>query len=210
MGIRTDAPKGLSRVGCIEALHDAPVSGGVVPSQTRKRTACITACVDRSTRGMGKSMTDSGFRTTSKIQRESEMKYGFELLLLCALVGTLVGGVGCQPNESHLVFEVDTPSTSVAGSPVLAVNLREVDASCGQCQFGMPGNGCDLAIRLEDKLYYVDGSSIDGHGDAHANDGLCNCVRKAIVSGKVVDGRFVASDMMLMEPKNPSAVNEEN
>ena len=155
-------------------------------------------------------MTDSGFRTTSKIQRESEMKYGFELLLLCALVGALVGGVGCQPNESHLVFEVEPHSTSVSGSSGLAVKLREVDASCGQCQFGMPGNGCDLAIRLEDKLYYVDGSSIDGHGDAHANDGLCNCVRKATVSGKVVNGRFIASDMRLVDLKNSSAVIEEN
>ncbi|OUW80329.1 MAG: hypothetical protein CBD74_09480 [Saprospirales bacterium TMED214] len=61
----------------------------------------------------------------------------------------------------------------------------------------MPGNGCDLAIRMNGKVYYVDGSSIDDHGDAHAADGLCNCVRKAIVSGKVVDGRFVASDMKL-------------
>ena len=121
------------------------------------------------------------------------MKYGFELLLLCSFLG----GVGCQPNESHLTFEVEEPQASAPASPVLEVNLTEVDASCGQCQFGMPGNGCDLAIRMNGKVYYVDGSSIDDHGDAHAADGLCNCVRKAIVSGKVLDGRFVASDIKL-------------
>jgi hypothetical protein len=134
------------------------------------------------------------------------MKYRFGLLLFC----TFFVGVGCQRNESHLVFEVEPPKISVSGSPVLEVNLTEVDASCGQCQFGMPGTGCDLAIRMEGKLYYVDGSSIDGHGNAHANDGLCNCVRKATVSGKVVNGRFIASDMRLVDLKNSSAVIEEN
>ena len=32
----------------------------------------------------------------------------------------------------------------------------------------MPGNGCDLAVRIDGQVYYVDGSSIDDHGDAHA------------------------------------------
>ena len=134
------------------------------------------------------------------------MKYGFVLLSLCAFFS----GVGCQPNESHLVFEVEDPDMTASGSPVLEVKLTEVDASCGQCQFGMPGNGCDLAIRMEGKVYFVDGSSIDGHGDAHAKDGLCNCVRKAIVSGKVLNERFVASEMTLVGLASPSAVMEEN
>ncbi|MCH1439307.1 MAG: DUF6370 family protein [Rubripirellula sp.] len=132
------------------------------------------------------------------------MKYGFELLLLCAFWGA----AGCQPNENHLVFEVEKPEATTSDNPVLEVNLTEVDASCGQCQFEMPGAGCDLAIRLNDKLYYVDGSSIDGHGDAHANDGLCNCVRKAVVSGKVVNGRFVVSDMKLMALSDTPALSE--
>ncbi len=142
----------------------------------------------------------------SRIQREFEMKHAFVLLLVCAFVGC----VGCQPKESQFVLEEDRLSKSVPGSPVLGVNLAEVEASCGQCQFGMPGSGSDLAIRMEEKLYYVDGSSIDGHGDAHADDGLCNCVRKAVVSGKVVNGRFLASEMKLVDVEKTSAVIEEN
>ncbi len=134
------------------------------------------------------------------------MKHAFVLLLVCAFVGC----VGCHPKESQFVLEEDRLSKSVPGSPVLGVNLTEVEASCGQCQFGMPGSGCDLAIRMEEKLYYVDGSSIDGHGDAHADDGLCNCVRKAVVSGKVVNGRFLASEMKLVDVEKTSAVIEEN
>ncbi len=74
-----------------------------------------------------------------------------------------------------------------------------VEASCGQCQFGMAGEGCDLAVRLDGASYYVDGSHIDGHGDAHAHDGLCNAVRDARVSGEVVNGRVRASSFELVD-----------
>lgn len=156
--------------------------------------------------GKEKSATDSGFRKCSTIRKECEMKHSLGILLLCVLLS----GFGCQPKGSHLVFEVESPESESAISSVLELKLANVDLSCGQCQFGMPGDGCDLAIRMENKLYYVDGSSIDDHGDAHAEDGLCNCVRKAIVSGKVVNGRFIASDLKLVDLTNPSTLINEN
>jgi hypothetical protein len=70
---------------------------------------------------------------------------------------------------------------------------REVEAACGECQFKMEGKSCDLAVRIDGKSYYVDGSSIDKHGDAHADDGMCECVRKAKVTGKIENGRFAAT-----------------
>ena len=73
-----------------------------------------------------------------------------------------------------------------------------VEASCGQCQFGLKGKGCDLAVKIGDKAYYVAGTSIDDHGDAHASDGFCEAVRKALVTGKVVDDRFVATSFKLL------------
>jgi hypothetical protein len=33
-----------------------------------------------------------------------------------------------------------------------------VEASCGQCQFGMEGHGCELAVRIDGKPYFVDGT----------------------------------------------------
>ena len=74
---------------------------------------------------------------------------------------------------------------------------RQVEASCGQCQFGMPGSGCTLAIRFDGQGYYVDGSDIDDHGDAHGTDGLCNAIRNATVSGRVTSGRFKAERFAL-------------
>ena len=71
--------------------------------------------------------------------------------------------------------------------------LLVVEASCGECQFKMNGKGCHLAIRMDGKSYFVDGSSIDEHGDAHADDGFCEKVRKAEVQGEVVNNRFQAT-----------------
>ena len=73
-----------------------------------------------------------------------------------------------------------------------------VEASCGQCQFGMEGHGCELAVRINEKSYFVDGSSIDSHGDAHADNGFCAAIRKAEVVGKIVDNRFKATSFKLL------------
>ena len=75
---------------------------------------------------------------------------------------------------------------------------RVVEASCGQCQFKMEGKSCDLAIRVDGKSYFVDGSDIDEHGDAHAKDGFCQKVRKATVTGKIVENRFKATAFKLL------------
>ncbi len=77
--------------------------------------------------------------------------------------------------------------------------VQVVDAACGQCRFGLPGKGCNLAIRTGGKAYFVDGTSIDEHGDAHASDGFCNAVRPAQVQGKIVDNRFKASYFKLVK-----------
>ena len=77
---------------------------------------------------------------------------------------------------------------------------RVVEASCGQCQFGLSEPaGCDLAVRFEGKAYFVDGSHIDDHGDAHAARGMCNAIRKAEVIGEVKGERFVVRHLALID-----------
>ena len=77
--------------------------------------------------------------------------------------------------------------------------LQVVDAACGQCKFGLPGKSCDLAVKINGKAYFVDGTNIDSHGDAHASDGFCEAIRKAEVQGKIVNGRFVANYFRLIQ-----------
>ena len=68
--------------------------------------------------------------------------------------------------------------------------IQIVETACGECQFKLPGKDCDLAVRIDGKSYFVDGTDIDSHGDAHAKDGFCNAVRKAEVQGEIVNDRF--------------------
>ena len=74
-----------------------------------------------------------------------------------------------------------------------ASKIQIVDASCGQCQFGMEGKSCDLALRMDGKSYFVEGTTIDAHGDAHAKDGFCASIRKAAVIGTIKDNKFVVT-----------------
>jgi len=75
--------------------------------------------------------------------------------------------------------------------------VQVVEAACGQCMFGMKDKGCSLAVRIDGRPYFVDGTGIDDHGDAHAKDGFCNSVRKASVQGAIVDGRFRSTYFVL-------------
>jgi len=81
-----------------------------------------------------------------------------------------------------------------------------VESACGQCQLGLPGKSCDLAVRIDGKAYFVDGTSIDDHGDAHAKTGFCNAIRNAEVQGEIKDNRFKATWFKLVAEKD----NKEN
>lgn len=96
------------------------------------------------------------------------------------LIALLASVPGCRPADD-----------AVASAVV-------VDAACGQCQFGLEGGGCDLAVRIDEQAYYVDGTAIDDHGDAHGTGGFCNTVRRAEVTGDVVDGRFAVKTFVLL------------
>ena len=76
--------------------------------------------------------------------------------------------------------------------------IQIVEASCGQCQFGMKGKSCDLAVRIDGKPYFVEGTSIDAHGDAHAKDGFCASIRKAEVIGTLKNNKFVVTYFKLL------------
>jgi len=76
-----------------------------------------------------------------------------------------------------------------------------VEVSCGECQFGMEGKSCDLAVRIDGKTYFVDGTTIHDHGDAHAKNGFCNAIRKASVTGEIIENRFKATSFTLIAEK---------
>jgi hypothetical protein len=109
----------------------------------------------------------------------------FIALVLVAFMAT---GCGERATKESAVGEVEVESLVV-------------EAACGQCQFGLPGHEYDLAVRIDGESYFVDGTDIDDHGDAHAEDGFCNAVRQARVTGHIEDGRFVATSFELLDDR---------
>ncbi len=82
------------------------------------------------------------------------------------------------------------------------VTAKVAEISCGECNFKMKGKSCDLAVRLEGKTYFVDGKKLDEFGDSHdEHNGLCNVVKKATVTGEIVNDRFKATDIKLITDK---------
>jgi hypothetical protein len=73
-----------------------------------------------------------------------------------------------------------------------------VEAACGECQLGLKGKSCDLAIRINGKAYFVDGTKIDNYGDAHSKEGFCEAISKAEVQGTIVDDRFKVTYFKLL------------
>jgi hypothetical protein len=51
-------------------------------------------------------------------------------------------------------------------------NSSNVEVSMWQCQFGMQGHGCELAVQMTINVF-CRRTSIDSHGDAHSNEGFC-------------------------------------
>ena len=77
-----------------------------------------------------------------------------------------------------------------------------VETACGQYQFNIDQQaGCDLAIGIDSAYYFVEGSKIDDHGDAHSDAGLCNSIQKAEVKGTIKDGKFY-SELFTLLNKN--------
>jgi hypothetical protein len=95
--------------------------------------------------------------------------------------------------------------SSFAQEKKITLKKQIVETSCGQCQFEMTEKkGCDLAIRVDGKAYFVEGTTIDDHGDAHAHDGFCQAIRKAEVSGEIVNKKFKVTHFVLLpKEENP-------
>ena len=90
-------------------------------------------------------------------------------------------------------------SAQLSAKPDSTKKLLVVETACGQCKFSLPGKSCDLAVRIDGKAMFVDGTHIDAHGDAHDETGFCNAIRKAEVQGTVVNDRYVVTYFKLLK-----------
>src|SRR5687768_4142122 len=97
------------------------------------------------------------------------------------------------------LFSLQVNAQSKVSIPDSTKKIEVVETSCGQCQFALKDKkGCDLAVRINGKAYFVEGTKIDDHGDAHAQDGFCEAIRKAEVQGAVVNNKYKVSYFKLL------------
>lgn len=99
---------------------------------------------------------------------------------------------------SVILFLAACGSINKSNEPISGI----YDVSCGQCNYNMTGDVCELAIKINGHFYYVEGTRLHDHGDAHAEDGLCTVERKANVHGQLKKGVFVAESFELLPYDN--------
>jgi len=98
-----------------------------------------------------------------------------------------------------LIIDISTISQQIShDTHGMRINLI-VDASCAKCQFNKEDDECLLAVEINSEIYYVDGTTIDDHGDAHGSDGFCNVIRKAHVEGAIEGNKFLLEKFSLLK-----------
>ena len=101
-----------------------------------------------------------------------------------------------------LAFVLGATSMNAQEKKAAAQEPVIVEVACGQCMFGMKDKkGCDLAAMVDGKPFFVEGTKLDDHGDAHAADGFCSAVSKAEVVGELKDNKFVVTSFKLLPRK---------
>lgn len=89
------------------------------------------------------------------------------------------------------VTEQTTPSgATAAGGSVKMVTDKTVEAGCGACVYKMSGvSGCPLAVVIDGTPYLVEGATWPNHD-------YCNHKCQAVVSGRLVNNKFVATTLV--------------
>jgi hypothetical protein len=122
-------------------------------------------------------------------------------LLLTTVVGVALA-TGCKKSEPEKPAaapaaprQAEAPKPTAA--PMQLAVAKEVEAGCAMCIYGMADASCELAVKIDDKVYLVEGSKLDDHGDAHAPDGMCMIARTAYVEGRIEGHKFIAQKFEL-------------
>ena len=109
----------------------------------------------------------------------------------------LAGCGGCQINNK---VEKNEKTSAFINKVPYGNSIVEgfVVASCNKCNFGkMRDKKCSMGIKIDKNVYNVVGH--DGnHDDAHNNDGICNALRVAYVSGNIKKNTFYADNFELI------------
>ena len=123
------------------------------------------------------------------------------VLSLVIIVGSSPILAGCGACKVENKVSVSNKSNSLVTAIPETGNIEGfVIASCGMCNFGYKkSRGCSLTIKIGDAIYPVEGTSINDHGDAHSEEGMCSAIRVAYASGKIKKNKFYSDFFTLIK-----------
>lgn len=133
----------------------------------------------------------------------------------------------CQTDWLHLLLQKRgapvAPEIKINGQPFKSVKMKNflflllfffstgvfaqkkvqnltVEAACGMCQFKVKSDkGCAMAVKIDGKIYHVEGLDKKTYGDAHAADGYCKVMKKAVVSGEIRKDKLIATSFKYVD-----------
>jgi len=132
-----------------------------------------------------------------------KIKYNIKKLILFLFILNILNA-GCGSCLSDMPSKTTSPkkqvnvNTLVTSVPEDGIVEGLMIASCGMCNFGKKDKSCELSVKIGEKLYSVEGTNLDAHGDAHSSDGFCNAVRIARAKGKVKKNTFYSNSFVLI------------
>ena len=126
------------------------------------------------------------------------LKTNIKLFIVTLLLSNLaIAGCGkCQINNKK--DETKKSSALVTSVPSNGEIQGFVIASCNKCNLGKgTDKKCSMGIKVNDIVYSVEGDS-HNKKESHKQDGICNALRVAYVSGKIKGDKFQANDFLLI------------
>ena len=130
------------------------------------------------------------------------LKTNIKLFIISLLLSNLViAGCGkCQINNKNDATKKTSALVTIV--PPNGEIQGFVIASCNKCNLGKSTDKkCSMGIRVNDKVYAVEGDS-HNKKESHKEDGICNALRVAYVSGKIKGNKFQANDFALINSPN--------
>ena len=107
-----------------------------------------------------------------------------------------VGLIACSGNEEKEDTETTTDEETAVVEEVKEEATEQLaEIGCALCQMGLDCESCQLAVKIEDKTYFVEGFEMD----AEAEHELCSVIKKAKVKGQVAENRFKAENIEFIE-----------
>ena len=124
-------------------------------------------------------------------------KISISFAVFYLLCGIVIGGCGgCQVNNN-----IDLTKKSNAFLQNVSQDGKIegfVITSCNKCNFGKVKNKtCSLGIKIDNKIYEVK-NYFNNHNTAHDDDGICNALRIAYVSGAIIGDKFYSDEFTMI------------